>query len=69
MHHPGIDDFYDRVGLHEAAQPRDRGYFAVHQRDDAAFAHEGVRVIGVIYQRPIEGGRKACLLGCCSVVE
>src|SRR5262249_55107060 len=54
--------FHDRVRLHKALQARNRSYLAVNQRDDAAFAHEGIGVIGVIYQYPIEGGRKARFL-------
>ena len=80
MRHPGIDDgrllepaprafFHDRVGLHEAAQAGDRSYLAVNQRDDAAFAHERVCVIGVIHQHPVEGGRKARLLRLRSFVD
>jgi hypothetical protein len=73
MTYPDIDDgrflepapralFHDRVKLHEALQTPNRSYLAVNQRDDSAFAHEGISVIGVIHQHPIEGGRKACLL-------
>ena len=80
MRHPDIDDgrllepaprafFHDRVGLHEAAQAGDRAYLAVDQRDDAAFAHEGACVVGVIHQHPVEGGRKARLLRLRSFVD
>src|SRR5262245_19484272 len=73
MTHPDVDDgcllepaprafFHDRVGLHEATQARDRAYFAIYQRDYAAFAYEGTCVVGVIDQQPIEGGRKAHFL-------
>ena len=80
MRHPVIDDgrllepaprafFHDRVGLHEAAQAGDRCHLAVDQRDDAAFAHERVGVVGVIHQHPVEGGRKARLLRLRSFVD
>src|SRR5262245_41690168 len=73
MTYPDIDDgrflepaprafFHDRVKLHEALQAPNRSYLAVNQRDDAAFAHEGIGVIGVIHQHPIEIGWKACFL-------
>ena len=70
MRHPDVDDgrllepaprtlLHDGVGLHEAAQAGDRSHLAVNQRDDAAFAHERIGVIGVIHQHPIQRGRKA----------
>src|SRR5262249_17599734 len=73
MFHPVVDDgprldslprslTHERVGLHKATQACDRAHFAVNQRDDAAFAHEGAFAVGIVYQQPIEGGRKARLL-------
>src|SRR5215510_6945164 len=73
MTYPDIDDgrllepaprafFHDRVELHKALQAPDRSYLAVNQRDDATFAHEGVGVISVIHQHPVESSWKACFL-------